>query len=281
MGLFRDRADELPALQRLVERLKDAVGRQALSAEEWGTAVVAYGLHLSRDPELLSDESLAMYADFVRLVPENQRLASLNRLAGFVMQRKGDGWRALLLYAMGETANAELSARAANLAATCAAPSESVRFTGVQAIVELLARDEAPTAMASAVMSLSDLRFLPLLEPLCRLPLPRLQKLLAELRTTLNSLSAACMLHLLETRPELSQDISAALARLALHTSLVADVVLPVPTWAYEKPTPQPLHAWELPEFFPRMLPRLEPHLSSAQLDCLRKAFTQPATPSC
>lgn len=273
MGLFRDQEEDLPELQRLVSRLNDPARRRELSPEEWGLAVVAYGLHLSQDPALLNPDSLAVYADFVNGAPAELRLSSLNRLALYVSQRKGDGWRALLLYAMGESANTSLCTRAATLAATYAAPSEEVRFAGVQAIVELLARDDAPPAMLGALLALSDTRPLPQLEPLCRLPQPRIRALLAALNSTLNSLSAAWLLQLLETTPTLAQDITETLARLASHTPLVADIVLPIPTWAYEKPTPQPLHAWTLAEYLPRMLPRLSQHLTPAQLHTLRATF--------
>lgn len=272
MGLLRDQESELPMLRRLVARLTDSTRRRELDAEEWPTAMVAYSLQFSEDPQLLT-EGLATYADFVQLIPAAERLCSLNRLASFVNRQKGAGWRAFLLYAMGETTRPELSAKAATLAITNAPSTENEPFSGAQTIARLLAREEAPAAMLSALLSLSDLRLLPTLQPLATLHEVRLTALLSGLNTTLNSLSSAYLLELLEARPQLAQPISDALAVLAKNTPLVADIAMPIPTWAYTKPTPQPLHAWSLPEYFPRILPRLLPHLSSQQIDTLREAF--------
>ena len=58
-----------------------------------------------------------------------------------------------------------------------------------------------------------------------------------------------------------------------LTTTVVIDLVLPIPTWAFEKPTPQPLHGWQRAEYFPRLLPGLSAHLTEAQILRLRTAF--------
>lgn len=273
MGLFRDQESELPMLRRLVARLRDVARRQGVSAEEWPVAMVAYGLDMSEAPELLNEESLLIYADFVRAVAPAVRLSSLARLASFVSQRRGSGWRALLLYAMGESAHPELCARAATLAITSAAPVDSVVLTGAQEVVQLLAREDAPPAMLGALLSLPDLRFLPTLQPLLSLPLSRLRLLVSELKCSLNSVSSAFLLQLLDAEPSLAEEVTQALSRLAGATSLVADIALPIPTWAYASPTPQPLHAWSRAEYLPRILPRLQPHLSPKQIDSLRAAF--------
>lgn len=278
MGLLNDRESDLPPLQRLIVRLQDATRRRDLPVEEWPTALVAYALHISEDPALLGEESLAIYADFVTLAPVETRKNSLSNLAGFVTRRRGAGWRALLLYAMGETTCPELCARAATLAISLAPPVEGQPpLVGASAVAGLLAAATAPPAMLSALLSLPDLRLLPALQPLLALPLPRMRALLAPLSCTLNTLSSAFLLQALETRPaDLADHIVAALVRLATRTPLVADIALPLPTWAYTAPTPQPLHAWSLPEYLPRILPRLQPHLTPAQLSTLHTAFTTP-----
>ena len=261
-------------LQRLVRRLQDATRRREVSAVDWPTAMVAYALHMSEEPELLH-EGLTVYADFAQCVDATARRHSLARLADFVQQRRGSGWRALLLYAMGEQTQPELSERAASLAIMSAAPSaaDASPLSGARSIVELLAREDAPASMLGGLLSLPDLRFLPMLSPLFDLPRPRRQALLAGVTCTLNSLSSAFVLQMLEADPTLASEATAALLRMAGKTPLVADVALPIPTWAYKSPTPQPLHAWSLAEFLPRMLPRLEPHLSPQQIESLRVAF--------
>lgn len=275
MSMFRDRDADLSGIRLLVVRVKEPTRRHELSEDEWAMAVLAYALEQSEDAALLGEEGLGIYADFVRLASSATRAASLTQLSRFITQRRGEGWRALLLYAMGE--QGALSSRAASLAVSLARPTAQVRFSGIDAVVRLLALPSAPAAMLSAVLGLSDLRFLSLLEPLYSLPQPRWQALLAELSGSVNSLSAACLLSLAEKRPELAEDIVRAFIRLAAHTAeqggLVADIVFPLPTWEYEQPAPQPLHAWTLAEFFPRMLSVLEPVLSAEQLHRLRLAF--------
>lgn len=270
MGLLRDRDAELSQLERMVVRLQDPARRKDMPPEDWPTAMVAYSLHMSEDPALLT-EGRAVYADFAQAIAPPERLNSLMRLSGFICQRKGAGWRALLLYAMAENAP-ELCARAAALAVSCV-PCAEGRFYGAEALVKLLAEPQTPPAICGGLLSLADLRLLPTLRPLAALPPARLRPLLNGLSTTLNSLSAACLLHVLEAAPSLSQEVTEALCRLASQTPIVADLALPLPTWAYERPTPQPLHAWSLPEFLPRLMPRLQPLLSPAQIDLLRLAF--------
>lgn len=280
MGLLRDQESELPRLQRLVARLQDATRRRELPAEDWPTAMLAYGLHMSEDPALLhAEEGLAVYADFVRATPQQERLSSLGNLASFVSSHRGAGWQALLLYAMGEHAAPELSSRAATLAISLAPlPAEKAQGcsprTGADAIIQLLVREDAPASLLSALLSLPDMRFLPVLQPLAKLPVPRLRQLLAGFSGSLNSLSAAFLLSLLELHSSaLAEAVASALMHLAKHTPLVADIALPLPTWAFESPTPQPLHAWTLPEYLPRIMPRLQPHLSPQQLSALSECF--------
>ena len=272
MSMFRDREADLSELQRLVVKLADPARHAELMPEEWPLAMVAYALHLSEDADLLSSSTLALYASFVQHAPAAARAAALSQLAGFITSRRGAGWRTLLLFALGEAQDAALGTRAATLTLQLAPPSPEERFTGAAALAEQL-RQGGPAFMLSALLSAADLRLLPLLTPLCSLPPERMQALLTSLDTTLNSLSAALLLHILEAQPQLAGELTAALVRLAEHTPLVADLVYPIPTWAYGNPAPQPLHAWTLPEYLPRLLPRLTPHLSAPQIQMLRDAF--------
>lgn len=273
MGLFQDQESGLPLLQRLVARLKDATRRRELSPGDWTTAMTAYALQMSEDPALLT-EGLEAYADFAQIASASERQASLSRLAQFVMQRRGAGWRALLLYAMGEAEHAELCARAASFAVSLAPHEEPLPFAGAQALVELLAtHEDAPAAMLDGLLLLPDARLLSCTEPLYSLPTARMRSLLSGMRSPLNSLSSAFLLRLVEGNHELADAVTDALVRMAANTPLVADIAMPIPTWAFRNPTPQPLHAWSLPEFLPRILPRLLPLLSPQQVDALRAAF--------
>ena len=65
----------------------------------------------------------------------------------------------------------------------------------------------------------------------------------------------------------------ALLERMAPAATAVIDLVMPIPTWAYTKPAPQPLHGWTRAEYFPRMLPVLSRHLTEAQISRLKVAF--------
>lgn len=273
MGLLWDRESDLSEVQRSVLRVKDAARRREISPQEWPLAMVAYALEMSEDSTLLS-EGAAAYADFVRSAPAEARQTSLQLLSRFITSRKGEGWRALLLYTLGEAQNPKLCARAASLVLTLAAPEDSCRFSGAAALVHMLQRGVGTAGMLGAVLDTSDLRLLPLLEPLYTLPAAALAPLLADLHTTLNSLSSAWLLQLLEQQPALAESITSALVHLAGQTSLVADLVYPIPTWAYTNPTPQPLHAWTVAEYLPRMRPRLAPHLSPSQMHRLEAAFS-------
>lgn len=256
-------------LRRLVLRVKDPARRAGIAPAEWPTAIVAYALELSEDPELLS-EGAEIYASFAQQVPLPERAGALAQLGRFITSRRGEGWRALLLFAQGESQDMQLSARAATMALSLAPPSETSRFTGAAALAHLVEQGLATPGILSALLSVSDLRLLPLLAPLCALPAARLTPLLEGLSTTVNSLSAEWLLRLQEAQPDLEPLITAAFIRLASQTPLVADLIYPIPTWAYTNPAPQPLHAWTLPEFLPRMKSRLH----ADQLRALAPAFS-------
>lgn len=272
MGLFRDREADLTELQRLILRIREPGRRAELGAGQWATAMVAYALEMCEDPNLLN-EGLEIYAAYVQKVPEADRAAALSRLGSFISGRRGEGWRALLLFTQGEFAAPRLCSRAAMLALTLAAPAGNTRLAGAAALVRLVEQGSASPAVLSALLSVADLRLLPLVAPLCALPAEQMAPYLDGLNTTLNSLSAEWLLRLLEARPTLAPGVTAALVRLAGQTPLVADLVYPMPTWAYTRPAPQPLHAWTLPEFLPRMRARLAPHLTAEQMRLLEGAF--------
>jgi hypothetical protein len=143
----------------------------------------------------------------------------------------------------------------------------------VQELVQRLVQDECtPATILDAVLSLSDMRVLPLLQPLFELSSDRMEELLDELATTPNRLSCSFLLRALAQYSELAESVADALCRMAPLSPVVLDVALPIPTWAFEKPAPQPLHGWSTAEYFPRMLPELQ-GLSPEQLQRVRVAF--------
>lgn len=272
MGLFSNREAELTELQRMVVRVKDPARRHELSAEDWPVAMVGYTLQMSEDPALLGDEGKEVYAAFAQAASSEARLSAFAQMSRFITARRGEGWRALLLYALCEPYHT-LCTRVATLVLNMAPNTEAERFAGAAALVNLVAQQGASPGVLCALLHVADLRLLPLLEPLYHLPQSRAEALLRGLTVAVNSLSSAFLLSLLEAQPGLAPAITEALVRMAARTTLVADIVYPMPTWAYRQAAPQPLHAWTRQEFLPRMRPRLMPYLSAEQMQSLEVAF--------
>lgn len=275
MGVERDIFNELTGVSRLLSRLRDYRQRDLLSPDEWCIGMLAFALAEADQKDLPGDEFPPLYAHFVRQVPPEKRLKSLARLASFVVQRRGEGWRALLLYAVGEPVST-VSARAATLAVSLAPPAGDVRFAGLRETVQLLASGRIETKagdVLSGLLAPADLRLLPDLLPLHSLPSERLGAILRSMHGKLNSLSAAWLLPLAPVAP-LQEDLTLALEHLAASTDLVADLVYPMPTWSFASPSPQPLHAWSRPEFFARIRSQLEPFLSPSLFSRLVSSFS-------
>ncbi len=274
MGVERDIFNELTGVSRLISRLRDYHQRDLLSPDEWCIGMLAFALAEAEQKDLPGDEFPPLYAHFARQVPPDMRLKSLARLASFVVQRRGEGWRALLLYAVGEPLPA-VSARAASLAVSLAPPVGDIRFAGLREAVRLLSSGKVESKagdVLSGLFSPADLRLLPDLLPLHTLPPERLSTTLRSLHGKLNSLSAAWLLPLAPVSP-LQEDLTLAFEHLAASTDVVADLVYPMPTWNFASPSPQPLHAWSRPEFFARIRPQLEPFLPSPLFARLISSF--------
>lgn len=262
----------LSELERLAAMVQDPARVQEIGADEWPLAMIACGLVTCNDPARLP-ENMAAYDIFCRKTPLAGRKNSLAQLVRFLTSRKGDGWRALLPYALAEPEPA-LSRTAAMQLATLAQPGAEDKLTGVAELARRLTAQPHPSApVLEALLSLSDMRVLPWLAPLCSLPVETLGSLLERLNPAGNHLSYSWVLQLLAAQPALAEQVTALLERMAAATSVVIDLVLPIPTWAYEKPAPQPLHGWSRSEYFPRMLPVLSVHLNEAQISRLRTAF--------
>ncbi len=272
MGLYQDNFAGLSELERLAAMAHDPVRVHEIGADQWPLTMMACGLMVSNDEEKL-EENFDIYDIFVTRTSVAARKSSLIQLSRFITGRKGEGWKALLPYATNEL-DIALSRKAATYVATLAQPGPAEPLAGVQELVARLVRDEfCPTTLLDAMLSMADMRVLPLLQPLFEVEADRMEEFLDELETTPNRLSLTFVLRALETYPALAESVTDALCRMAPLSPVILDLALPVPTWAFEKPTPQPLHGWAPAEYFARMLPELQPHLDADQLQRVREAF--------
>ena len=272
MGLYQDNFTGLSELERLAAMAHDPVRVHEIGTDQWPLTMMACGLMASNDEEKL-EENFDIYDIFASKTSVTARKSSLIQLSRFITGRKGEGWKSLIPYATNEPDEA-LSRKAATYVVTLAQPGPSEHLAGVQELVNRLVRDEfTPTTLLDAVLSLADMRVLPLLQPLFELPDERMEELLDTLETTPNRLSCTFVLRALEAYPSLAQEAADALCRMAPLSPVVLDLALPIPTWAFEKPTPQPLHGWTPAEYFARMLPELQPALDADQLQEVRSAF--------
>lgn len=272
MGLYQDNFTGLSELERLAAMAHDPVRVHEIGTDQWPLTMMACGLMASNDEEKL-EENFDIYDIFASKTSVAARKSSLIQLSRFITGRKGEGWKSLIPYATNEPDEA-LSRKAATYVVTLAQPGPTEHLAGVQELVNRLVRDEfTPTTLLDAVLSLADMRVLPLLQPLFELPDERMEELLDTLETTPNRLSCTFVLRALEAYPSLAQEAADALCRMAPLSPVVLDLALPIPTWAFEKPTPQPLHGWTPAEYFARMLPELQPALDADLLQEVRSAF--------
>lgn len=281
MGLFQDQTDSLSELRRLAALVMDPVRLHEIGASQWPLAMIAYGLITCNDTDKL-EYSLGIYPRFVHYTPATERLRCLSQLSRFIVQRKGDGWRAFICFALADP-DASLRRHAAFLIATLAPPTTAERFTGIEELCNLLSIPlpepveplPSRTPLLDATLSLSDLRFLPVLRTVISLENEEtLRTRLAELDATPNALSCEWLLDCLDAHPGLHADICGTLCRIAPKAEQIVDLILPVPTWQYAKPVPQTLHGWTRPEYFQRMLHRLAPHMDNDGIDRIRNAWS-------
>ncbi len=262
----------LSELERLAAMVQDPVRVQEIGADQWPLAMMACALMTSNDPSRLEDNLIA-YRIFATKTPAASRKASLAQLTRFITARKGEGWRAILPYALMEP-EAAIARKAAMQAATLAQPTDTHTLQGITELITLLTtRENAPATLLDAILSLSDMRVLPLLAPLSELPTDRLTKLVSELHTTANRLSCTWLAALPAQDAALAAPVTDALCRMAAGATVILDLTLPMPSWAYQNPAPQPLHGWTPAEYFARMKSALVPTLSPEQLTAVQAAY--------
>lgn len=272
MAMHQDHFSMLSELERLAAMALDPVRVRELDADRWPVAMLAAALMAGGDESRCGELERA-YAAFVQKNPPVARAASLVQLSRFVSSNKGNGWRGFVPYALIEP-DVVLRRKAAVYMATLASPCEIERFTGVAELVRRLSADETtPVTMLDALLSLGDMRFLPLLETLHAQPEEKLASWLGELEVVPNHLSCSWLIGLLEAHPTLAADVAGVLIRTASTAGVIIDLILPVPSWAFKSAAPQPLHGWTPQEYVVRMQPRLQPHLSGVQMEAVRAAF--------
>lgn len=262
----------LSELERLAAMALDPVRVHELGGDQWPVAMLAAALIAGGD-ESRRTELMTAYGVFVQKNAPAARAASLVQLSRFVSANKGNGWRGFLPCAVADP-DANLRRKATVYLCALATPGELERFTGVAEVVRRLAADETtPTTALDALLSLGDMRFLPLLESLYTLPATQLATWLGELEVVPNHLSCNWLLGALEKHTSLASGIASALQRTAPKASVIIDLTLPVPSWSFKSAAPQPLHGWTPQEYFARLLPRLQPHLSAEQVQAVKEAF--------
>ncbi len=272
MSIYQDHFASLSELERLAAMVQDPVRVHEIGADQWPMAMMAFGLLTSNDPSRLPEVAEA-YGIFVSKTSPADRKSSLTMLRHFISARKGEGWRALLPYALCEP-EAALARKSGLFVAALAKPEDSEAFPGVAALVHLLAtHPDAPAALLESVLGLSDMRFLPYAEKLYSADEMRLRSLLCSGVLTPNRLSCTWLSGLLEHHPALAEPVTAQLVMMPRCGDAVLDIIVPIPSWAFEKPAAQPLHGWTLSEYFPRMAEALRPYLSPQQMDAVKAAF--------
>ena len=272
MSIYQDNFDSLSELERLAAMAHDPVRIHEIGQEQWPLAMMACGLMASNDEEK-QEENLDIYPVFAEKTTVASRRGSMQMLCRFISSRKGEGWKSLLPYILCEPA-AEVSGKASLHLVTLAQPAPDTPLSGVVELVRCIKADDAQdnAPLLNAILSLADMRALPLLQPMCDLPQERLEDLVDAVAVPANHLACQWLLRVLESCPVVAPQVADALCRIMPAAPTVLDVALPIPFWAFEKPQPQPLHGWSGAEYFPRMLPDLEKHLTQEQISQIRAA---------
>lgn len=270
MSIYQDHFAGLSELERLAAMAHDPVRVHEIGADQWPLAMMACGLMAGNDEEKQA-ENLPIYTIFAQKTTPAARKAGLMQLCRFITARKGEGWKSLVPYAVREPEPA-LSLKASLQIATLAQPGAEEPLAGVLELVKLI-KEELNPMLLNALLSMADMRVLPLLAPLTLLAEDKIRALTDGVIGTANRLSLTWLLNVLAQHPALAESVTSALCRTAKGAQVILDVALPIPTWRFEKPVPQPLHGWTPAEYFSRMLTELEPALSPEQLSRVRAAY--------
>lgn len=272
MGLYQDNFTGLSELERLAAMAHDPVRIHEIGADQWPLAMMACCMMASNDEEK-QEENVGIYGTFAEKTSVAARRSSQTQLCRFIAGRKGEGWKSLLPYATEEPERA-LARKAALQIIMLAQPDPEEKLAGCVELVKRLL-DHGPTALLDALLSTADMRVLPLLQPLLSLSEVRLSFLAESLDCTPNRLSCTWLLQVLAAYPSLAEEVTEALCTMAPKAPVIMDLVLPIPTWAFTKTAPQPLHGWTPAEYADRMREDLRPYLSEEQMERIRTAYNQ------
>lgn len=216
MGLFQDQTSSLSEIKRLAALVMDPSRRDEIGPDQWPLAMIAYGLVTCNEMGR-EEEGVTIYNIFQSCCAPDARRKCALQLATFIRQRKGDGWRALLPFAMTDEAP-DIRRQASFLIYTLASPKPEERFPGIAGLADIICANPLPgqASMApalDALMSLGDMRVAPHLASISKkLSSERLADLLAGTEAIPTDLGCGWLLDVLDERPELSSAIAAVLA---------------------------------------------------------------------
>lgn len=274
MGLYQDQTNSLSEIKRLAALVSDPSRRDEIGDDQWPLAIIAHGLVQSNiDDSTQLQENLHIYEIFQGKCSVEARSRCLLQLGQFIRQREGNGWRALLPFALAD-ALAPIRKNASFLVASLAPSSQNERFSGIAELSQLITaqplscqRDSTP--IFDALLSLADLRFTPYLDSVRNNASPELlASLVSQCEASPNALSCKWMIDTLKSNPSMAEAIASALEQMAPRANEILDVIVPIPSWLFKADAIQALHGWTRPEFFARMKSDLAPLLP---LDILKK----------
>lgn len=216
MGLFQDQTSSLSEIKRLAALVMDPSRRDEIGPDQWPLAMIAYGLVTCNEKNRQA-EGIEIYRTFQSCCAPDARKKCALQLAAFIRQRKGDGWRALLPFAMTDEL-ADIRRQAAFLIYTLAAPEREERFPGIAGLADIICAAPLPgqagmSPALDALMSLGDLRFAPYLASISKKLSPdRLAELLEGTEAIPTELGCNWLLDILDEHAELSSTVARVLA---------------------------------------------------------------------
>lgn len=277
MGLFQDQTSSLSEIKRLAALVMNPSRRDEIGPDQWPLAMIAYGLVTCNETGR-EEEGVTIYNIFQSCCAADARRKCALQLAAFIRQRKGDGWKSLLPFAMTDTVP-DIRRQAAFLICTLAAPKPEERFPGIAGLADIICAEPLPgqadmAPALDALMSLGDLRVAPYLASISKKLSPaRLEALLAGTEAIPTDPGCGWLLDILDEHPELSPAIAGALAAMPARAADVLDVVVPIPSWQFTNSAVQPLHSWSIPEYGLRMKERLSKRLSPEEMETVIRAW--------
>lgn len=277
MGLYQDQLNSLSELKRLAVLVMDDSRRSEIGADQWPLAMVAYGLVTCNDDSRVA-EGIEVYKTFSDFCAPDVRSRCILQLAEFIRQRQGNGWRALLPFALADD-EPHNRRQAAFLIGTLAAPVEGNPYAGFDALARLVCQPPLPgqqhnAPLLDALLGTADQRFTPLADYIREhLSAPKLATLLESSSMQPNALSCEWLLNTLATHPELSSAITKVLVDSAGRADEILDVIVPIPSWLFKDASVQSLHGWTRPEYFERMKGRLSQLLNEQELEQVHEAW--------